>query len=158
MKSRIVLLLLGGLLLLCVAGLAFQNEPDGFRELKWGDSPAEDMFFVNAIDDVRGYFRRDEKLNMGDAKLSMIAYQFYDKPERFIGVLMFFDKEENYSILEDILQVRFGEETESDMLYKLSWEGQQTYIELDYDMLEESGSLIFVSVPITSEMNEAKRQ
>ena len=54
--------------------------------------------------------------------------------------------------------MRFGDETESDMLYKLFREGQQTYIELDYDMLEESGTLLFASVPITLEMMEAKRK
>jgi hypothetical protein len=26
---------------------AFQNEPDGFRGLKWGDPPTEDMTFID---------------------------------------------------------------------------------------------------------------
>jgi len=146
------------ILILSTTSFAFQNEPDGFRGLKWGDPPTEDMVFVKTIDDIKGYFRKDEKMNIGDATLRMIVYQFYDDPERFNGVLMLFNKEENYDILEDILQVRFGEETESDMLYKLSWEGQETYVELDYDMFEESGTLIFASVPITLEMMEAKKQ
>lgn len=158
MKLKLAILLLCSLVLLAAPGLAFQNEPDGFRGVKWGDPPTEEMFFVKTIDDVKGYFRKDDKMNIGDAILRMIVYQFYDDPERFTSVLMLFDKEENYNILRDILQVRFGEETESDWLYKLSWQGQQTYIELDYNMLEESGTLIFAGMLIALEFAEAKKQ
>jgi len=44
------------------------------------------------------------------------------------------------------------------MLYKLSWEGQQTYIELDYNMLMKSGTLIFAGVSIALELMEARKQ
>jgi len=67
------------------------------------------MFFVKTIDDIKGYFRKDDKMNIGDARLRMIVYQFYGNPERFTSVLMLFDGRENYDILKDILQVRFGE-------------------------------------------------
>jgi len=31
-------------------GLTFQNEPEGFRGLKWGDPPTEDMEFLREED------------------------------------------------------------------------------------------------------------
>ena len=103
MKPKIAILLLCSLVLLTIPGLAFQNEPEGFRVLKWGDPPTEDMFFVKTVDDIKGYFRKDDKMNIGDAKRRIVVYQFYDDPERFTSGVMLFDKEENYDILKDIL-------------------------------------------------------
>ena len=39
-------------LVLSVGAFAFQNEPDGFRGLKWGDPPTKEMtlFFKNILE------------------------------------------------------------------------------------------------------------
>lgn len=164
MKKKMMLALLfcgflsSGILLSASPVLAFENEPDGFRGLKWGDSPGEDMVYNKTVNEMKAYLRNDDKMNIGDASLRMVIYTFYDEPERFAGILVLFDKEKNYDILKDILQVRFGEETESDWLYGLSWMGQKTYIKLDYDPAEESGDLIFSSISIMLEAMEAQKQ
>lgn len=56
----------------------FQNEPDGFRELKWGDAPTEDMTFVGKLDVVGSdfYTRIGDKEGIGTAKFFALGYVF----------------------------------------------------------------------------------
>jgi len=62
--------------------IAFKNEPDGFRGLKWGDAPTEDMVFsyrvVSEYNIYKGnyYYRKSDKLNIGSAELDSIKYIF----------------------------------------------------------------------------------
>ncbi len=46
MRKTTLVLLVVLILALSVAAFAFQNEPEGFRGLKWGDPPGEDMKFL----------------------------------------------------------------------------------------------------------------
>lgn len=74
----------GALIIVLVVSLgafAFQNEPDGFRGLKWGDSPTEDMVFKFEDSQLsHAYTRPTDKLSIGDAKFTYIDYSFYTPP------------------------------------------------------------------------------
>ena len=79
MKKNLSILLLSSILILLITGIgfAFQNEPDGFRGLKWGDAPTEDMKFLGQIIyEGNLYHREGDKLNIGSAKLDNISYWF----------------------------------------------------------------------------------
>jgi len=58
---------------------AFQNEPDGFRGIKWGTNISElpDMSLSEDYGNSKFYLRKGEKLKIGDADIDRIGYGFY---------------------------------------------------------------------------------
>jgi len=115
----------------------FQNEPTGFRGLKWGEQPTEDMKFIGEVEGrVKWYVLLDEKLNIGNVQLTGIDYAFYDEPERFMAVYLHFDSEEEYNALETICRGTFGMET-YEGFFSLNWFGKRTIITLIYNVITE---------------------
>lgn len=160
MKTKIVLvgLLVVALVLIPAGkGFAFQSEPDGFRGLKWGDLPTESMEYFGTFKGNRAYMILDDKMSMGNAELYLIAYSFYGQPERFMGVGLYFKREENFDLLKTICRGKFGEETQEGFS-ELNWQGQKAFITLQYDMVEEEGYLAIVSTQITMEQIKAQKQ
>lgn len=110
-----LLLVLVLVLVLSVGAFAFQNEPEGFRGLKWGDPPGEDMeqlpsYWGAWMDpdehDFLWYEKQDDKLQIGRAKLESIEYQFYKG--QFYKVEINVDGYYNYKSLKDVVQLKFG--------------------------------------------------
>ena len=156
MKKVIVGILCVVLLLLSVSFVgAFQNEPEGFRGLKWGDPPAENMEYVTTIGLVDMYKLPGDKMSIGNAKFWYISYSFYDG--RFMGVGLFFKGKENYKLLETICKGRFGEDEVDEGFYMLTWCGQTSFVTLKYDVVEEEGILDLASTQITKEWMNAKK-
>jgi len=132
------------IMIFIVSGFAFQNEPEGFRGLKWGDPPTEGMELVKETDGVKRYVRLDEKLYLGDAKLSRILYHF--KQDEFIFVSLDFSGNENYGVLNMICRGKFGEGED----FSSSWSEDLSHFEyfwngivyLSYDYKEEKGMLL----------------
>ncbi len=137
-----LLLVLVLVLALSLGGFAFQNEPEGFRDLKWGDPPSEAMKYLNDLGGSKNYTLPEDKMSIGSAEFWMITYQFYEG--RFFLVSLYFDGEDNYDLLETICKERYGEEIDSGF-YQLSWWGQNTSISLYHDIVEEGGFLILYS-------------
>lgn len=107
-KGLVLVVMLG--IILSVTGItqAFQNEPEGFRGIKWGDPPPEeDMEDWTRIggNDFSRYERKNDKLQMGGAKLQSIEYQFYKGQfmEAWIQT-----EASNYKPLEDVVKLNFG--------------------------------------------------
>ena len=69
----------------------FQNEPDGFRGLKWGDPPTEDMVYIAIMEGGLTFYKLpNEKLHIGDAWFYKISYSFFGSPERFMRVDLYY--------------------------------------------------------------------
>ena len=137
-KIAVVAVLVMTLLSLGMA-FAFENEPEGFRDLKWGDPPTEK---IEGLIELAGrgkvYIRPSDKLYLGDAQLRTIWYSFYQ--DKFMRVSLYFKGKHNYDLLETICRERYGEETTSE-LYKLYWLSGQTSVDLSYDFTEDEGAL-----------------
>lgn len=160
----LVMMILG--LALSAGGFAFQNEPEGFRGLKWGDPPTEDMISVKHVlkefreeKEVDYYGKIDDKKKIGDAYFDLILYVFYLQPEpKFMMVNLYFSGEGNYNLLKTILRGRFGEETEK-KFNKLAWIGSKAFIMLImYDSIKELGKLSLGSTLILMEKIKAEEQ
>jgi len=99
-----------GFLIVVSTGYAFQNEPDGFRGLKWGDPPGEDMVYDH-IDksNVCWYTRKNDK-GIEGVQLRSICYLFYKDKflEVWIQTLPYDYSIESFESLEDIVKLRFG--------------------------------------------------
>jgi hypothetical protein len=160
------LVLLVGLIFLtvCIVGLAFPNEPDGFRDLKWGDAPTKYMDFYlqmvgENIDKGNIYKRKNDKKSIGSVEFYDIEYTFnlrsnqLYKIEATCSELNDVKLNRDYNILKTILVERYGEPTRT--LEKwLCWEGDKTNIYIYYN--SEKGywlscRLIFESVKICQE-------
>jgi len=133
--------------------IAFKNEPDGFRGLKWGDAPTEDMkFFIQilseALDKGNIYHKINEKKYIGSVKFFSIEYTFnlrnnqLYKVEATCSDLNSIKLDRSYNILKIILENKFGEPTRK-MKYWLCWEGNKTLLYIYYN--SERGSLYLIS-------------
>jgi len=164
---RKILLAIVLIFLITGIGFAFQNEPDGFRELKWGDAPTEDMRFIRQVAEIKysmngNYYDKwilDEKFNIGSAKLSNIFYLFNLYSNQFYRVDLYFNGKNNFEILKIICEGKYGEPT-----YKsknsLSWVGDKTKIALYCNSEDEGEKGIFFiqSMKIHSESPEDNKQ
>lgn len=98
---------------------AFQNEPEGFRGLKWGDPPGEDMalHFVNFWGDpldpageaMLPYIRENDKLQIGRVEVRDVRYFFYENKFMEVQIKTGTICQTNYYDLKDILNLKFGE-------------------------------------------------
>jgi len=143
-------------LILSVGAFAFQNEPEGFRGLKWGDPPTEDMKFLLDSDDMKAYTLPDDKMYLGDVTLYRIAYMFYEG--RFTSVGIYYNGEDNYNLLETICKERYGEQEIDEGFYEMRWDSQKSFVILAYDYVDEDGYLAIGSTPLTIEKMEAQKK
>jgi len=126
---------------------AFQNEPDGFRGLKWGDPPTEDMVFEWPVRGLEVYSRPNDEMSFAGVELESITYGFF--MDRLCMISMHYEGEENYYLLRTALRKMFGVGRSEEEKLREEWEGSVTYIKLSYsDLLK--GSLNFYSATIWS--------
>lgn len=116
---------------------------------------------MEKTDGVKRYVRLDEKLYLGDAKLSRILYHF--EQDEFIVVSLDFSGNENYGVLNMICRGKFGEDEDysSHWAEDLSrftsfWEGSLSIAHLFYNYKEEKGMLLLSESP-SSDRNEQLR-
>lgn len=136
---RIMVLILCFFLLLISAALAFYNEPDGFRGLKWSDLPTDDMIPIKCISKKEDkwnqcFYRPNDKMAIGSVPFYRIVYSFYySEPAQLMSATLSFREVDDYKILETILKATFGEPTKSTtplFAYEDLWVGNRTVIEL----------------------------
>jgi len=171
-------ILLASILILLITGtgFAFQNEPDGFRGLKWGDAPTEDMKFLGETTEyiignypeptitntkTNCYYKRNEKNNIGSAELYNIFYNFNLYSNQFYKVMCVFYNKNNYNILGIIFREEFGEPTYTDKgknKYSLQWTGDKTEVQLYYNPKDNKGWIGFKSMKIHPEKIEDNKQ
>ncbi len=88
---------------------AFQNEPDGFRGIKWGDDISErnDMAPHSAgADKTVSYIRTGDESFLGDVMLYLLAYDYWDG--KFSGVSMLFRDADRFEKIKAICFERYG--------------------------------------------------
>lgn len=165
MKTKVTLaglIVVALVLILAGRGFAFQNEPEGFRGLKWGKEPTPAMKFMTKQDDWMSLYEiSSDKLELGDAQLSMIIYQFYTpsntRVKWFLGVGLYYKDKENFDIMKTICKVKFGEPTKTG-LYELHWYSLASMVTLTYDSIDKSGHLGLASLPIFKQYTEEKEK
>lgn len=155
--KRVILLSVILLFLTTGIGFTFQNEPDGFRGLKWGDAPTEDMYFSHQIldeylDKGNIYYKTNDKRYIGSVELFSIKYTFNLRSNQFYKVEAIckdFD-DRSYNILEIIFEDKFGEPV-TKKEYLLCWRGDRTFIRIYYDSQRGNLYLTIESIKIRPE-------
>jgi len=146
---RKILLVIVLVFLITGIGFAFQNEPDGFRGLKWGDKPTEDMEFYWQNEDKEDlYLKTNDKMEIGGVKLHNIKYSY--KKSEFIRAFGEIMSDDDYSILEIFCREEFGKPSKDSFSSitgtgELEWCGEKSRIILLYCPIEGlfTGALSF---------------
>ena len=121
--------------LLVGPGLTFQNEPEGFRGLKWGDPPGEDMIDERKHKDNADwvwYDRSEEFLQIGKATLwRSPSYGFYKGKFFYVSILIAGETRNSnpYELLKDVLILKFGRGVWKPPV--TSWFGDTTTVKLE---------------------------
>ncbi len=134
---------------------AFQNEPDGFRGIKWGAhiGGVESNYRMTFLFESRGFrkFTRDgDELEIGQAKTKPPQYGFFK--DRFCEVFVYFEGKLNFLMVKEVTFERFGKPTKEDALGEdFWWRGDLAWIHLKFDPLKDRGRLWIFSKPLMDE-------
>ncbi|MBA7534399.1 hypothetical protein ES705_26645 [subsurface metagenome] len=170
MKKNVSILLIVSCILIIFTSIlfaeeikfTFQNEPNGFRGLKWGDTPTEDMIYLGEVSYAENiYYREGDKLSIGSAKLDEIRYKFNFYSYQFYEVFANFSSEIDYRILKITYEGRFGKPTytrEEKNSYFQQWIGNKAEIRLYYNFKEYYGWFWIASMKIHRETPEENKQ
>jgi len=123
-------------------GFAFQNEPDGFRGIKWGTDIRKlpDMVLLEREGDVKIYYRKFDKLKIEDVYVDEIVYRFCKN--RFCAVHILFDGFSNFTKLKSVLVRQHGQgENPNRHLEKYFWLGANVNIDIEYNEVERKGGI-----------------
>jgi len=117
MKVIRFLLCVTFVLVLSKSAFAFQNEPDGFRGIKWGEKidKLKGMTFVEKGVDTDLYERNTDGRHIGDAIVKKTRYVFkdgvfvmvhieYEGESNFKKLIKYFSKEHGSPTVKDVFQ------------------------------------------------------
>jgi len=147
--------------------IAFQNEPDGFRGIKWGNPIHIVAGKIEKRED-KGQLSmvtfKDEKLNLGGADLLSINYVFKDG--KLFSVLARGEKLDNFNALKKYFVTKHGLVNQSDKPDKKTeayqWNGEVASIRLIYRPQNEQFFLQIASTraakSLAEEINRGKRE
>jgi hypothetical protein len=153
---------LGGLILIFVFVLAqparaFQNEPNNFRGIGWGTDYHELKGFtkVSTQSSLDYYTKKNEGMTMGDARLEMVVYFFYEN--KFCGAVLNFKSSPNFQIIKTALFDRHGKGYQANRYdEKYRWSGTNVTITLEYDDVTQKGQVIYYYMPIYERIQRAE--
>ena len=134
---------------------AMENDPDGFRGVKWetkiSDLNNNEFKFGINKEIILFYTYVTDELKILSPELYKINYIFWH--DKLWGVMITGKGQVNFEKLLRVLQEKFGKETQADLSFpKYIWLGQKTCIIFDYDSLKNEFKCSFTSIKITKEM------
>ena len=153
--TRLFLLLIS--VYVAIPAFAFQNEPDGFRGIKWGTNISElnDMLVAESGKDTVYYIRKNDTLKIGNADIDQISYGFYKN--RLFVVLVEYNGYLNFTKLKAILIDQYGKpEQPNRLMEKYFWSGGTVDIFFDYNEMSKNGNFYCAFRPIQEERANRK--
>jgi len=138
----------------CVAipAVAFQNEPDGFRGIKWGTNISElpDMSLSEDYGNSKFYFRKGDKLKIGDADIDRIGYGFYKG--RFNKLFIIYKGSLNFTKLKDTFFDQYGQGSKPNrFMEQYYWVGETVSISFEHSEITQKGKIFYTYDPISNE-------
>ena len=142
---------------LCFAK-GFQNEPNGFRGIKWGTDikTLKDMKYLINYEDVIDMYSRDkDKLFFGKAKIGSIHYIFYK--DKFFAVRIHTDGAKEFEAFRDAIFKEYGEGQHPERVGNLErwiWYGKITDMVLEYNLSNKETIFHMYSVKMQEEIEK----
>lgn len=147
-------------LLFTTITLAFDNEPDGFRGIKWGtpfSANAKEMTLIQKSKDMRLYFRKGDKMSIGAAELKQIIYTYQN--DKFFNASFETRGVSNKSALIETFRTQFGLGTKpNQFLDKYTWYGASTSIILECSPIGSECKAFFYSTEMISKKIEQDKK
>ena len=150
------------LLFIPISAFSFNNEPDGFRGIKWGThiSKIENMNYGFKWQGKKLYTRQGEKKKIGDADIEGISYEFYN--DKLSGLSIIIKGYSNFSKIRATLFHAYGtvkyknefSENSGTVLDIYRWVGKKLIIELEYEVPKELGNIYYTYLPILNEIKK----
>ena len=131
---------------------AFQNEPDGFRGIKWGTNISElpDMSLFEVYGNSKFYLRKGDKLKIGDAHIDRIGYGFYEG--RFNKLFIIYKGSLNFKKLKDTFFDQYGQGGKPNrFMEQYYWVGQTVSISFEHSEITQKGNIFYTYDPISNE-------
>ena len=141
------------LLTITTSLLAYQNEPDGFRNMKWGTSINEfkNLKLLKSAE-LKTYSKANEELIMGDIPLKFIHYDFWNNKLTRVSIRVEKGKT-NFTNMVNVFKVKFGipryNQYSGSEVY--SWDGTDTHITLDYSNKDNYTDILMLSPKVENE-------
>jgi hypothetical protein len=130
--------------------LAYLDFKNGFRDLQFGDPPAEDMRLVEDHGDTTYYTRPRDDLRIGNSQLNRIAYGFYRG--RFYTALLSTEGLINSRALLEVLRQAYGRGARPNrFMDRYYWEGARVVLSYDENPLNHDATVVMSSVPLESQ-------
>jgi len=155
-------LLVCSILSLCDTSFAYENEPNGFRGMKWG-TPLDSFPTLKHFETVKRYGgieyykKKEEVLKLGDVKLFLIKYGFWHN--KFYEVEIWAQGEKDWRALKDLVFAKFGEGNKPDKdVEEYIWNGVITNLRFSYLDFMDVGMFTMTSVEIKKQMEEQVKQ
>jgi len=144
--------------LFSVYSFSYQNEPDGFRGIKWG-SDIKSLRGMKLVEDhhkdAKYYIRKSDKLKIGEAPLKSIAYGF--NKDRFYFVYIRFNSTTNFSSIKETLFEQYGAGVQNNKSKEeYVWLGGNVNISLQYDEISQRGKIYYLFKPVSPEEDRDK--
>ncbi len=160
-KTYIKAFIFLSILLIPLVSFAYENEPDGFRGIKWGTDKSElkdlNSYGTDDQDGTEMFVKKTDELQIGDAKLEHIFYVFWKN--KFSGVMI---KSKGYSNCRDLKQATFAKfgkgSQDNQFIEKYVWYGTTTTIILNYNEISEEGTLLLISMELRKQQEEYKQK
>ena len=153
--SRMMLIVLAVSLVVSLPAFAFQNEPDGFRGIKWGTRISElsDMRLTEDSKEERYYTRLNDKMQIGSTEIERIVYGFYK--DRFFVVIVTCRHHDNFSKLRETLFQLYGSGySPNPAVEKYYWMGDSVNVVLDFKEVQQKGLIWFSYKPLAEEQQK----
>lgn len=139
---------------------AFQNEPDGFRDIKCGQGIESLKNIVLTLDISDGkpvgdkfYKRKNDVLKLGEAQLESLRYVFWN--DKFSGILITAKGYTNWRALKDVVFEKFGEgEKPNRFIEKYSWIGDKGGVDLKYNEISKEANLMILCIDVLHEKKD----
>jgi len=127
---------------------AFENEPDGFRGIKWGTPFATNASEMTNVAKVHGghtvYHRKRDKMQIGGAELNSIGYGYFEG--RFYTALIKTDVVQKRA-LKMAFTSQFGKpEQKNEYIEKYHWAGKKTFIQFSCEITDCTVSISSVEM------------
>ena len=149
MRRATTILLFILTLLFSFSLFAIENEPDGFRGIKWETDLSELPGMSLGIDEnnKQFYTRANDKLSLESATLKLILYIAYK--HKFKGVVISYKGHKNYTKLKETLTRIHGKSYDPKKeIVEHHWSGTDVEIALNYKKIFDEGNVFYRYVPL----------
>ena len=131
------------LLSITINAWGFQNEPDGFRGIKWGTKLKDIkqlVFFMSINDKDTAYTKSNDDMSIAELPAKDIYYCFFDNV--FYGTQIRVSGYDRFTLLKGLLEAKYGTpQNRNDISNTYFWKGNVSEVYYTFSLNDLEGFL-----------------